>query len=221
MLSDKYFLQISYLVGCRNCLKSNGLRHVLNYTTPSKNELYEMTEYELVNKLKEWLGDSPSLCPFCGSANVELSHTAINDGIQNYESYNFERLANTYNRAGQKCFWQFSLTKKNNNFTLDIGGTDPQYVEVERAASAKILWKLAELPESIFKPHERGWFFVCYSVKIITEIIENEDGNGNDEEFENNFQVILDLKLERLICHGMSRMEVIKQLREYHDSLFS
>lgn len=207
---------IYYSTNCRDCLKSTGITNAFYYITSDEDELKSFTEYELIQKIMEWKHDNPHVCPFCSSLNIELYHLKIANSPEIYKPYDYDRLCKTMNRAGHKCFWQFNINKRENKLEINIGGTIPQYNEVIKDSVSKVFELLDTIPNNSFKAHERGLFFVCYSVIIDSNVIYNDDKDKADEV---QYETKLNSKLERLLYHGLSKEEIISAMKNYYGKL--
>ena len=96
-------LIVSYNLGCRYCMKGDGVRHNYLLNNASFEKYRKMPEYELVKQLEIWRKEDNHKCQFCNSPNVEVLEVAVN----NYPLYEYDRLEDD-------C-------EKNNKFVMKLG----------------------------------------------------------------------------------------------------
>lgn len=202
----KHHVLIKYLTNCRNCLKSDGVTNAWYYITSEKYELNQSTEFELSNKISHLKSEDPHICPFCESKNVELYNFYIDYGTEIYKSYDYDRLSRTMNYRGKRYFWQFNINKRKNELDSGTGGTVPHPMLVSQACITNLFKELDNIPSINFKFHERGLFFVCYSIMMETSPT-------------NTFEVNLDCKVEKLLYHGITKEEIITSIESKYQNI--
>lgn len=186
-------MKISYILGCRSCNKSDGIR--TSYIVQGENDVEKLKstrEFELVKIIEEWRRDDDKTCLFCNSINVEVYDVEI-DG---YRLFNFARLKSQLEQRGEDSLI-LNYQKINNITTLRVGGSAPFHrlflqksISILEETSSKVLLKNLES-----KPN--GHFRIFFS-------------GGFD--FING---VANSKIERLQYSGFSLFDIINEIKNF------
>lgn len=81
-------LTISYNSGCRNCFKSDNIRHQHLLMDADENLYKQKTEFAVVQEIEKWMMENEHHCQFCRMNNLEIMDLEVND----YPLYDYDRL---------------------------------------------------------------------------------------------------------------------------------
>lgn len=152
---------ISYNTGCRNCLKSNGIRTSYMHKDEGDDSLSKKTEFGVMKLIEEWQVQGNHHCDFCGSTNVEVLEIEVN-GCRLYD----------YNKIIQRCrqrdedMFQLNIDKESFEIRSKAGGSEFISQDLLKAAIKVIAKIVSDRPHEHFKAHTNGNFFVCLTGTI-------------------------------------------------------
>jgi hypothetical protein len=149
---------ISYNIGCRNCLTSDGIRHSYIIKGQDAEDLSHKTEFGVMLLIEKYRNEDNHLCERCGSSNVEVSDLEI-DGTAVYD---YDALGRRCDERGEEML-QFNISKQGSQINLRVGGS--QYIDQDltRLAILQIPKLLSFRPADNFNNHQNGHFFVCFT----------------------------------------------------------
>lgn len=101
---------ISSLLGCRNCLKTDGMRYMYTLMDGNLNDYQMKTEFEVMTLIENFRNKNNTVCEFCGSSNVEV----YNIEVGNQPLYDFEKVVERYEKKNQSEIER--LDELNGNF---------------------------------------------------------------------------------------------------------
>jgi hypothetical protein len=181
---------LSYHLGCRNCLKGDGVRHVYTLLNADEDKYTEKTEYEVMIELEKWRLEDKHSCSFCGSDNVEVYEINASD-IPLYD----------YNKIVGKLIPELdymlmiNIDKKGTHITLNVGGSKRFETEVLDAFIRKIIAVLKNRKDELYVNQPKGNFFVCLTGGI--------DFNG------------VVVNVQRFRHTGLTKSEIIKEIENF------
>lgn len=149
-------MTITYLVGCRNCLNGDSVRHQYLITDENDDEFRKKTEFEAISLIEIWRKEDKRNCVFCTSSNVEISDVAVND----YKLYDFDRLVMQCKITGEYMLI-VNVNKRNSQISMQKGGSPELDQEFLKLAVSEIVNLIESKPEEQFKSHEKGNFHIC------------------------------------------------------------
>ena len=110
---------ISYNIGCRNCLKSDGVQHSYSIIDGNQAEYQSKTEFEIVEMVEKMRKEDNHSCQFCGSSNVEILETKIN----NLSSYDYNKLTQRCLTRGEYML-MINIDKREGQLNMKPGGSE-------------------------------------------------------------------------------------------------
>jgi hypothetical protein len=183
---------ISSLLGCRNCLQSDGTSHLYSFMDGNSDEYQEKTEYEVMTLLERWRAEDDKRCEFCGSSNVEVHEVEVN----NYPLYDFDRLAERCKSEGDYLF-MINIDKRGSDITMRPGGNKEFHPDFLKDVILKIIDTINSRPNDNFVAQIKGNFFVCVS--------------GGFDFFSNKSFV----RLERFGISGLTKSELLSAIKSF------
>ncbi len=166
-------IYFSALLGCRSCLKSDGIRHIYTLIEGDANKYLAKTEFEVMTFLEKWRIDDDLRCEFCGSSNVEVLEIEVND----YLLYDYDRLIQRCERKGEDMF-MVNIDKRDSEISFRTGGSRYIQPDILREAIHRIINTLYDLPEETFLERNKGNFFICltggYSLSLDKAYVQVE-----------------------------------------------
>lgn len=180
---------ISYEAGCCNCKQSDGIRRLYSIINGDPELIKQKTEFEVMEKLELWRSRDGNLCEFCSSPAVNVFDVKIND----YPLFNFDRLVNRC-KSEKGYLLVVQITKKDRDIKMNIGGSPVFDMSFLKDAILKVFGSIHERPDYIYKPHDKGSFYICIS------------GFPRQNGF--------DIKIERFDTLGISKYELDNALME-------
>jgi hypothetical protein len=180
---------INYLIGCRNCMQGDSMRHL--YMITNSDITYEKyrNDYETKKLIEQWRYEGGHTCHVCNSTNIDIFNIKINDTIL-YD----------YNKLVEKCIskdeymLQINIEKQNSVFKNDIGGSNSLSNIFIRNCFTILLNIINERNEEDYKSFPSGSLFICFTGK-------------------KTFQI------ETFRFSGLSKSEILSQLYSIHEKL--
>lgn len=181
----------SYKLGCRDCLKTDGVNRISIMADAEFEEYELMTENEVALLIEEWRENAGNECKFCGGINEEVLEVKIDD----YFLYDFDRLVKECISKGGFML-NLSIDKSIFDITFNPGGSPylPTYFVEE--ALIQLINKIETFPESKFIPKDIGNCFFCLS------------GNG-------------EIKLQRFRSAGFSKKAIILCIKQFANQKYA
>lgn len=190
-------ISISYKLGCRNCLESDGQIHSLPHRNDNLNELMTMTEYDLASQIEEFRRQNNECCKVCRSTNMEVLDVAINF----YPLYDHKRIADKCISDGNFMI-QITIQKRDFDITKRLSmapRTDKDFL----AMAIKVISSILDSkPDDEYKSHHVGKYYIC----IICS--------------KNSFTNQSYLRVERLEHVGLSKDEIINVIRPIANDVY-
>jgi hypothetical protein len=183
---------ISSLLGCRNCLQSDGIRHMYSLMDGDSDEYQEKTEFEVMTLLERWRAEDDKRCEFCGSSNVEVHEVEVS----NYPLYDFDRLVERCKSEGEYLF-MLNIDKRGSDISLRPGGSTKFHPDFLKDAILKIIDTINDRPNDNFVAQIKGNFFICVS-------------GGFDFFSDKSF-----VRLERFRNSGLTRSELLSAIKPF------
>jgi hypothetical protein len=153
------------------------------------------TEFHVMNEIEKWRERDGHTCDTCGSSFVEV----LDIEVDSYPLYNFDRLAEECMPVFNELF-MIDVIKRNGEINLTTGGISrPMRELVVFCLKTMIEYVDEHLPDSYFKEHHRGRFFMCF--------IGSQSKQG------------LRLIPQKFILHGLACDEIVSILNEYKKRL--
>lgn len=154
-----------------------------------------LTEFHVMCEIEKWRERDDNICDTCGSRFVEV----LDIEVDSYPLYNFDRLADECMPVFHELF-MVEVTKRNGEINLNTGGISrPMRELVVFCLETMIEYVVEHLPDSYFKEHHRGKFFMCF--------IGAKTKQG------------LRLVPQKFVLHGMACDEIVSILNEYKNCL--
>lgn len=154
---------ISTKVGCRKCLRTDGIPTMLFVSSELGVKLKKQTEIHVAKYVKDNFAGSV-ICPFCNSSNLEFFDIEI-DG---FVMYDFDRIQRLCSTKGFKLF-TININKVEDSFEVNFGGDlfiSKEAVKgfLNHVKNFSIDFFVDELPEL-----ENGNFFCMCSQLLFTK----------------------------------------------------
>jgi hypothetical protein len=183
---------VSYTFACRNCLKTDGIRHMYGITGVNDSNVYfKKTEYEIMLMIEKWREQDNKACEFCGSNNVEVREVEIDS-----ESlYNYDRLVKRCQHDAESMF-MINIDKRDSEISLREGGSSSIPYDFLKE-SINTIEEIINTRPYDFVPQIKGNFLICLT-------------GGFD--FINNKTVI---RIERYRSIGLTREEILNQIENF------
>jgi hypothetical protein len=181
---------ISSLLGCRNCLQSDGIRHIYSIMDGDYNEFIEKTEFEVMTLLEHWRKEDGKSCEFCGSSNVEVHEVSVS----NYPLYDFERFVERC-KSGIEFLFMINIDKRGSEINMSPGGSSKFHPVFFNDAIRKVVDTINNRPDNNFQTQAKGNFFICLT-------------GGFDYISDKSF-----VRLERFRNSGLTRNELLNAIK--------
>jgi hypothetical protein len=181
---------ISYNLGCRNCLQSDGVRHITTLEGADLDEYRRKTEFEVMTQVENWRVEDGLTCKFCGSPNVEILDIHISD----FPLYNYDNLVSKC-KIKREYMLIINIVKDGSNIKLSHGGSEEIMVGFVESAIQKIISTINSRPTNQFTSQQKGNFFVCIT--------------GGYDIFDDKANV----RLERFKSFGLTQNEIFNEIR--------
>lgn len=195
-------VSFTYNIGCRNCLKGDGVRRMYSLRDfdredfQPKAESGAMTEFEAMMLVEDWRAEGgENTCLFCGSSNVEVYDVGLGD----FRFYDYSRLIKRCKEKGEFIL-ELNIDKRNSELTMKPGGSPSFASTFLTPATIEIFKIIKERPDNLFKPHPNGNFYVCLT-------------GGTDY-----FSGRNSLRVEKFRSAGLSKGEILDALKTFADS---
>lgn len=185
-------INISSLLGCRNCQQSDGANHVYLLNGGNKQEYQVKTEFEVMTLIENWRIRDNKTCQFCGSSNVEVYEVEVED----YPLYNFNRLVEKSKSQGEFLFL-LNFDKTGSEISMRPGGSRNFHSKFLNLAIQMVIETIKNRPEDNFIPQKNGNSFIGIS-------------GGFDFFDEKPFA-----KLERFRSSGLTKKEMLSALKPF------
>jgi hypothetical protein len=147
---------ISSMLGCRDCLQSDGVRHTYSLMDGDYDEYIEKTEFEVMTLLEHWRKEDEKSCEFCDSSNVEVHEVAVS----NYKLYDFERLVERC-KSDNEFLFMLNIDKRGSEITMAPGGSSKFHPVFLNEAINKVIDTINDRPDHNFNSQVKGNFFIC------------------------------------------------------------
>ena len=147
---------ISYNIGCRNCLKSDGVQHSYSIIDGNQAEYQSKTEFEIVEMVEKMRKEDNHSCQFCGSSNVEILETKIN----NLSSYDYNKLTQRCLTRGEYML-MINIDKREGQLNMKPGGSEQLDRDFLCPAIDSIIDTVKSRPDDHFISRPNGNFLIC------------------------------------------------------------
>lgn len=184
---------ISYEVGCRNCLNSDGIRH--SYINDFELQQYkDKTEYEVMIEIERFRLDVGLKCQFCGSKNMEVNDIEVGGPL-----YDFNKLVSR-SKITDEYMLLINIDKRGSELITERGGSRVLDDEFFAFALDKARNLVCSLSNEKFTPHSKGNLLIC-----LTGVYDNHEANFN-------------IQIERFRICGLTKAEILNSFKEIFES---
>ena len=111
-------INISYNIGCRNCLEGSTIRHFYTLKEGDEKEIQKKSEFEIMKIIENWRVNDNYVCEFCSSSNVEVQKVEVN-GHKLYDPTKFIQQCND----DDILFLTINIEKRETELQLNTGGS--------------------------------------------------------------------------------------------------
>lgn len=185
-------ISISYKVGCRHCLKSDGVNHLYNYNDIDEEDYNKKKEFELMTQIEQWRIEDGHTCILCGSNNVEVLDIAVD----NHPLYSENYLKLDYDNLGYLTL-MFNIEKIGSDIKFKPGGHNKFDTNFLQQAVSEIAASIENRAEDFFESNNNGNFFICLN-------------GGMNWEYER-----IDVHIQRLRHSGLTKSEILFAIRPF------
>ncbi|MFA5782288.1 MAG: hypothetical protein WC868_08465, partial [Bacteroidales bacterium] len=151
-------ISISFNIGCRNCLKSDGIQRFYSLITEDKKKYQCKTEFEIMLIIEKWRAKDNKVCDFCGSTSVEV----LDVKVDNFPLYDYDRIINRV-IADYQFMLLINIDKRGSQIDLKLGGSQKFESNFLKAALLEIINTVWQRPGDNFIPQVKGNFFMAVS----------------------------------------------------------
>jgi hypothetical protein len=155
-------ISIFYEVGCRECLRHDGMKRMYTLMDGNFEKYQKKPEYEVVSLILKWIGEDRHTCPFCGSTNLEVHDVFIDD----YRLFDFERLGKR--TAEYVMSMMINIDKRNTSIIPNVTKTVMFDANMLELAIKRVFDFVKSLPDNYFIAHSRGNFYIAVSASYLT-----------------------------------------------------
>jgi hypothetical protein len=186
-----YITYVSYLIGCRNCWQSDGIRHLYSLIGEQYLDFKNKTEFEAMIELERIQKKEIEKCESCGSSNIVIQDIEVNKN----PLYNFDHLVQVCKKSGSFMLI-VNIDKRGSDISLKRGGSPKFARSFLGNAVDKIIETIFDSPDDYFSPQKKGNFNICIF--------------GKD-----NFVAV-----QRLRTAGISKQEIFSAIEQQTDKIY-
>ena len=191
---SQQMLAFNHQVVCRNCMRTTGVNYRYRFNSQEREKYQSKPEYELMLLLEKWRAEDERHCEFCGSYNLEVFDIDVDEHLL----YDFNRL--TANAKVEDYFMvNLGIDKNNNQINLKIGSSPDIRWSFYARAFGEILKVIYNRPDSTFKAHPNGTFYI--------NVIVGPTSDSMNSEF----------TIQRLSYSGLSKDEILDTVKRYKE----